>query len=321
MTPEQRLNASIDLTLTYFNSYYGEWRLTKVLTNKKILEERYDFYKEISSEVRKWDDKDGEATIAQEIKHGLYFDSIAQCVQYVEDLFALIKAAKKPDYFIRNIITYKAGEVTNAIKQFKANPDRISKDFHFPPDLPIDNEEDKVFYDQGVEKLTKMVSDLVKFYKGYWFFYNQYKHGLAVAMRPLGNLYTPEQVENEKKENREPHYLVVYDNLNIKAAASKGTYKSCHGIFMPGFTDNVRPLIGELERHNNFLRFVFPPDLPDFSYDLLIDIAYKARACINTFIANYSHKIKPEDKSIRKFHLPEDYRKNSFSVYSFTQSD
>lgn len=318
MTPEQRLNASVDLTLTYFQSYYAEWRLTKVLTNKKLLEERYDFYSGISKEVRKWDDQDGEATIAQEIKHGLYFDSIAQCVQYVEDLFALIRAARKPDYFIRNIITYKAGEVTNAIKQFKASPESLSQAFHFPTDLPFNSAEDKSDHDRGVDLLVKMVGDLVKFYKDYWFFYNQYKHGLAVAMRPLGNVFTPEQIEDEKRERREPHYLVVYDNFNIKAAAKKGTFDTKHGIFMPGFTENVRPLIPELQKHNNFLRFVFPADLPGFSYEILVDIAYKAKACINTFIANYSHKIKPEEKGVRKFQLPEDYRKNNFITCTYS---
>jgi len=67
MTPEQRLSASIDLTLTYFNSFSPEWRLVKVLTNKRLLKERYNFFKDISQEVKRRDDLTGEATIAQEI--------------------------------------------------------------------------------------------------------------------------------------------------------------------------------------------------------------------------------------------------------------
>ena len=157
MTPKQRLSASIDLTLTYFQSYYTEWRLTKGLANKKLLEERYDFFSDISNEVHKWDDQNGEATIAQEIKHGLYFDSIAQCIQYVEDLFALIRASKKPDYFISNIITYKAGEVTNAIKQFKASHESISRAFQFPSELLLNSEEDESDYNWGKDLASKNV--------------------------------------------------------------------------------------------------------------------------------------------------------------------
>ena len=84
---------------------------------------------------------------------------------------------------------------------------------------------------------------------------------------------------------------------------------------MPGFTDNVRPLISQLEKANNFLRFVFPSDTPNFSHDLLVDVARKARMCVNIFISNYSHKIQP-DKDGVKFLLPADYRK--FQAYTIT---
>lgn len=308
MTPEQRLNASVDLTLTYFASYYPEWRLTKILANQKLLNERYDFYKDIAKEAGNWDDDSGEATIAQEIKNGLYFDSITHCVQYIEDLFALIRASKKPDYFIRHIITYKAGEVSNAIKAFKADKKTVSKAFHFHDDLVFKEPEQQARYEKGIENLIGLIIDLVTFYNGYYFFCNQYKHGLAVGMRPHGNKFNDEQIALDKKEEFKP-YIAVYDNLNLKAGTKKGTVNLKHGIMMPGFTDNVRPFIGELEKSNNFLRFVRPPDYPDFSFETLTDIAYKTRACLHCFIVNYSRKIKPQDEKF--FHLPDEYRKNT----------
>lgn len=315
MTKEERRKASVDLTLTYLTSYYADWRLVKILTIEKLLSERHAFYKDIVTDIKKHDDEDGAATIAQEIKHGLYFDAIAHCVQYVEDLFALIKAAKQPDYFVRHIITYKAGEVTNYIKSFKANAKSISEIYHFPHELKFTESKDQNAFDEGLKNLTGLTEDIITFYKGYEFFYNQYKHGLSVAMRPLGNLYNDEQIAKDKDGNFAP-YLAVYDNLNLHAATSKGTFNISHGVHMPGFTENVRPFIGDLSKENNFLRFVFPPDIPHFSMDLMVNNAKKIRTCIQTFITNYWREISYKEGK-REFQLPSDYKKNTIYICSY----
>jgi hypothetical protein len=308
MNKEQRRKASIDLTLTYLLSYYADWRLAKVLTIEKLLSERHDFYKDIVLDVKNHGDNNGAATIAQEIRHGLYFDAIAHCVQYVEDLFALIKAAKQPDYFVRHIITYKAGEVTNSIKNFKISTKSISEIYHFPQELKFTETKDQSAFDEGAKNLTRLTEEIITFYKGYEFFYNQYKHGLSVAMRPFGNLYTDEQIAKDKGGDNTP-YLVVYDSLNLEAASSKGTFNVSHGVLMPGFTENVRPFIGDLSKENNFLRFVFPPDIPHFSMHLLVDHAKKTRACVQAFIANYTREIS-FIAGKREFQLPSDYKNN-----------
>lgn len=305
MTPEQRKRASIDLTLTYFQSYYTEWRLAKVLTTKKLIETRHDFYEDLLPEIGKWSKNDGSASVAQEIHNGLHHDAIAQCIQYIEDLFALIRATKQPDYFVKNIVTYGAGSVTNTIKSYNANLENVSKDFYLP-NIDIMKDDSRIV--DAVNQLTKLVEDQVKFYKKYWFFYNQYKHGLAIPMRPYGNIYTKEQIELDKKGEMEP-FIVVYDNLNISAAASKGTFSTNHGAVMPGFTNNVMPFISKLEKESNFLRLVFPPDIPNFNIELLLDQAYKTRACISVLIANYTNHISPQGTK-RVFRLPLDYRKN-----------
>ncbi|MCW8898103.1 MAG: hypothetical protein OQJ96_05840 [Flavobacteriales bacterium] len=308
MTPEQRKRASLDLTLTYFRSYFKEWRLAKVLTIEKLIKDRYDFYGSLLPEIKKWGEHDGTETIAQEIHNGLYHDAISQCIQYIEDLFALMEATKKKDYFIRNIVTYKAGKITEKIKSYKANNTTVSKDFYIP-DVKFPDSKDQQEITDGVDRLIELVDDQVKFYTKYWFFYNQYKHGLAVPMRPFGNTYNEDQVKKDMNGEMPP-YVVAYDNLNIKAATSKGRFGFKMGLMMPGFTDNVRPFIGDLEKENNFLRFVFPPDTPNFDIDLLVDQAYKTRACINILVGNYTNEIAPEDE-LRKFQLPIDYKKNT----------
>lgn len=84
---------------------------------------------------------------------------------------------------------------------------------------------------------------------------------------------------------------------------------------MLGFTDNVRPFISELANENNFIRLVHPEDL-NLDIELLVDMAYKIRACINTFLGNYSLKIKPEEGKV-KFQLPIDHRTNKSLIISY----
>ena len=101
------------------------------------------------------------------------------------------------------------------------NPISVSKAFHFPKDLPFTEDDHQNSYNNGVKKLMEMLTDLIAFYNGHWFFYNQYKHGLSVGMRPMGNVFNSEQVKQDKLGQNDP-YLVVYDNLNLTAAHKKG---------------------------------------------------------------------------------------------------
>ncbi|MGB3524690.1 MAG: hypothetical protein WBB32_01860 [Flavobacteriales bacterium] len=281
--------------------------------------ERHSFYVDLIEHVRPGDDPTGGSTIAQEIQHGLHFDAIAHCVQYVEDLFALIEAARDPDYFIKRVVSYSAGSITNKIRSFKVERSTVSDAFHFPLELKYGSSEGQKTYEKGVDTLCTMVSDLVIFYTEHAFFYNQYKHGLAVAMRPFCKPYTQEQIDKDKAGEPKP-YLVVYDNMNLHAGAStqRRSFDPRTGLFMPGFTDNVRPIVPYLAQENNFLRFVFPPDMANFSFERLVDTAFKARACLQSFIASYLLLIQPlETDGSRRFQLPLDHRTNRACVCSY----
>lgn len=315
MTNEERTKASTDLSIAYLQSYYSDWRLAKVLTIQKVLSNRYDFYGDIIHDIRGDHDPHGDATIAQEIKHGLHFDAIAHCVQYVEDLFALLRAGENPDYFVKNIITYKAGEITNRIKTHKSDPKVIAELYHFPHDLQFTDTKDGKGYEEGIQNLISLTDECVKFYQDYEFFYNQYKHGLSVAMKPVGTTYVKEQIDEDKAGTFET-LLAVYDNFNLETASKKGTFNSKHGVVMPGFSENVQPFISALSAENNYLRLVFPPDMPEFSIDFLVDKAKMTRACIKTFIANYFRKIYPSD-GVKQFYLPGDYKKNTSLICSY----
>lgn len=315
MTPEQRRKASADLTLTYLQSYYPSWRLAKILSIKKQLDTKYDFFKDFIDDIKDGNDKSGEATIAMEIRNGLHFDAISHCVQSVEDLFALISASQKPDYFVRNIITYRPGKVTKPIKDFKANRKQVIDMYHIPDGLPFSTETEEEKYQDAIAYLSNLTTDVVKFYKDYEYFHNQYKHGLTVAMKPFGNTYTDEQIEQEKK-GEFPFYLATYNNQNPQ---KKGKYDFGKGLFMAGFTENVRPFISQLMKEDNFIQLVFPENI-DLDIDFLVDMAKKVRECLFTFIYNYSRKIKPEGDII-DFRLPIDYTEKRFIKFTYDPNE
>ena len=202
------------------------------------------------------------------------------------------------------------------IKSFNANVSvkRISEALHFPDNLPFTTEDDKKAYDAQVDYLLSLVKDVAKFHRDYEYFHNQYKHGLAVAMRPFGNTYVQEQIDEDKRGEFKP-YITVYDSRDLNIAAKKGTFRTRDGALMIGFTDNVRPFIGELAKENNFIRLVHPEDM-NLDIDLLVDVAYKVRACINTFLSNYSLKIRPENNEL-KFQLPINHRTNEALIISY----
>lgn len=263
------------------------------------------------------EDVNGEATIAQELKNGMYFDAISECVQYVEDLFALIKASQQSDYFIRNIITYKAVQVSQSISNFKVNRSSIVKAFHIPVDISYGEGDDEKTVEEGIQYLQDLILKCIQFYEDYQALYNQYKHGLTVGMRPYGNTFSEEQILKDKNGTMPP-YLTIYDNIDIQKAL-QGKSKNFQGMLMPYLTKNVIPFISELNRENNFLRLV-PMHDSDIDIERFVDFAYKVRTCLDIFIYNYTFKLKPDPNCI-KFCVPSDYRTNMVLNCEFPLND
>lgn len=139
MKKEDRNNANLFQIPRFFGSYYINYRLNQILTNEKILNEKYEFFKSIIDLTKQSDDDWGDSTISQEITNGIMFETIAYCIQYIEDLFALIKAGTKKDFFIREITTYDAGKIDSFIKS-EINLEKLREWFYFPYSINDNNE-------------------------------------------------------------------------------------------------------------------------------------------------------------------------------------
>lgn len=300
MDKEKKEKANKDQINKFISAYYSEWRFIQVLSIQKQLAEKYSYFKEIIEEIKETDNSAGDKTIAQEITNGLLFDGIQQSIQYIEDLFAFINASSKKEYFIRNIIQYKAGKIENSISSFKNSKDLVCKYFHFPnyPKSDMESERDKEIMevmDEGISRLGIIVEEIIEYYKKHKFFYNQYKHGLSIALRPYGD-YNEEQIELDKKGQFGEKSIIALDSLNFKNA-SRNQYGNEGYLFMPAFSENVRPLIPILQKENNLLRYVMSPK--DTTIEYIVEIARKTKRCIQILINNFRSVINDEVK----FHL------------------
>lgn len=303
MTDENRRIASIEQTIYYLSTYFCDWRLTKILSLEKMLNERYVFFKDIKKVVKQHDDDNGDVTISQEIKNGIYFDAIATCVQYIEDLFALIRASDEPDFFIREISTYAPGDVSKYIQKFEPSRASIGKAFHFP--VEYENPESKNIekIEKSIQLMCDMIKDCIDFYNNHKFKYNKYKHGLSIALRPFGKRHTDESVELDKIEMQKPH-LQAYDSYKLDVARKRGGFSGSMAM-IPCLTDNIMPFIGSLEKENNLLRGVLNESnlFLDLTFEHFVDIANKVSVCLKVFRFNYSQEIDYR-LTLREFYLP-----------------
>lgn len=298
MNNDQRLKASQDQIKRFFYSYYSNWRYAKILINEKVLQNKYNLLQDIAKEIKQPEEDNLETLITQEITNGLHFDTVSNCVQYIEDLFALLKAAKDKEFFIKNIVTYNAGKIENEIK--KEHKDKELCDlFYFPHFTEFDSEDFKAAFEEGLNKLKNRIDRIKEFYKAYHFFYIQYKHGLTVALRPYANL-KDEHVQKDKKGEMSFN-IVAFDNLSLnKVYNNKHRFQDY--AFLPCITDNTKDVIKDLEAEDNLIRFVFSP--PHTNIYQIKECAFLVKECMHVFINNLLAVLN--DTDVMKLQLPMD---------------
>jgi len=247
MTNEERTKACRDQILRYLYSYYPQWRVVKIIAIQKVLETKYEFFKDIISPFKQPDDESGEATIAQEITNGLVFSALSECLQYIEDLFLLVKFSRDPDWFIKNVVTYKAGKIAKSVETFDTSKESLCSSFLFPliPDSEWPNNETLQAFKDGIENLKTIIGDIIAFFKEHKFLYNQYKHGLTVALRPY-SIFDKELIDKDKMRPTSA-YLVAFDNLSIDKVF-RDSYRFGGMEMLPCLTPNTQHCLADLGR-------------------------------------------------------------------------
>lgn len=284
MKKETREKANADQVVYFLSKYYYKWRLAKIMAIRKILEDKYNIFSSDIEILKQPDDKTGTPTITQEISNGLICSAISECVQYIEDLFVLIKFSNEREWFIKNVITYQAGSISKFIRNFNPQLDKVCEYFHLPTHLDSLSS-DKIsigIFQYGIDHLINNLNEIINFYKDNVFFYNQYKHGLAIALRPYA-LFNNKLVREHRKKPLSG-YIIAMDNLSIeKVFGQSSRFRNC--VSMPNLTNNIKPHISELQNEDNLLRYFDHPK-GEIQIDYILEYAQLIEETIRYLIYN-----------------------------------
>lgn len=320
--PQQRQRANDQQLLVFFNGYELTWRLTKLLSLRMLLEKRSDLSSYLQSYygLPRADNNYiyGPAT------NGTIFSAIAEVVMYCEDFFALLKFIREAEYFVQKIIQYSAGKVTNVADRIeKSSEADILKAFMVPdvaylqsifsasPQPESEKVESLEQYSSGTSKIIQYVRETVATFRQYEFFYNQYKHGLTVALKPFGSFKLPPETILQRQVELTGD-LVCYDNDTIEAVFNRTSASPT--LMFPDLGPNIMPFISQLMAERNCLRW--HPSKANIND--LIEAARKVAVLISCLIHNRCDFIQPCNPNCNTFSLPSEKTGYPLSTFHFS---
>lgn len=312
MNSAERRAANDSQLGVFFAGYEYTWRLTKLLLLKALLEDRSKL-NPILKAYYGTDDFSNDAYVYGPVTNGLIFSGLSELLMYCEDLFALLKFIREPEYFVRSIVSYSAGTVTNLAKKLEtAQPALILKAFMIPERQhleailaagPTPSEQAASIlslHDQDSETICAFVKDVTSAFKRFEFYYNQYKHGLTVAIKPFGGPLNSTAIATRKAHLR--GLPVSYDNDTIGAAFGKGKL-SGGAVVIPGLCKETQPHLKELMEERNLLRYHMRDEI---SIDELIGLGNRVAVLLVCLIKNRWDFITPMTPGSNTFWLPFD---------------
>jgi hypothetical protein len=297
----ERRRANDEQIQSFFVGYEATWRVTKLLAIRRLLRDREGLKAELRAH---YGDAlpDYDQYVYGATTNGLLFSAVAELMMHVEDFFALLQFVREREFFARELVTYKAGSVTNTAKVIEsASDDRILSAFMVPPaaELPLAEEADMKAYRAGAKAIVYGTRNAAATYGRYEFFYRQYKHGLTVALHPYGAVTMPES-RIEKLKTTLSGTLACYDNESIANAMKEGRI---HGVVTMTLLHNTTPFLAELQAERNLLRLQ-PFERGEVSIDTLIEAGIDIAALIMSLVDNRVYLANPAIPGANSLRLP-----------------
>lgn len=302
MNNDDRLKAGKHQLRYFLANQYPMWRVVMVKSIRKILDDLDSFYAPIHEEIKSYDDEILKDTEHCEIRNGLFFEALSQSIQAVEDLFSLMRNCGDLAYFAKNVLTYKAHEITQYIRKFDIeNLEFVLNEFHVPyfsPIEPWENAEVFAGYCDAVALIQKYLRNLIAHHKKFYFHYCQYKHGLSVALRPFG-----EQPKVGNEVNVHEGCVMAFDNVHF----NKRYNLQPSAMMIPDFHPNISGNITALHDEHNLLR----ADLRVVNINVFIEIVEQAYTLLSVLHKNLSTQCDVFNESdIVEFAFPtKDYKR------------
>lgn len=281
MTDEERMVAGRRQLCFYLANQYPMWRVVMVKSIKNIVENLDGFYGPIFDELKRYDDEKEDETVRGEIRNGLFFEALSQSVQAVEDLFSLMKYSGDIPFFAKNVVTYDASKVTRYIRNFDTkNTEFLLQQFQVPYlslDEPWENIEVFDKYVEAVQLIREYMDALIEHHKTYYFHYCQYKHGMAVALRPFGNSTHGDDILEG--------VVMTFDNVKF----TKRIHATLPAMMIPDFHPDIAKHITALHEEDNLLR----AEMKVVKFNLFTDIVEKAYTLLSVLHHNLRMRCEP----------------------------
>lgn len=310
MNASQRRSANDRQLQTFFGGYEPTWRLSKLLSIRFVLESRPALQSYLQSYYAPTPLVD-EHYLYKAFTNGSLFSAIAELLMQIEDLFALIKFIRDRERFIQRIGSYSAGKVLQCAEALeKSSTAEILALFLLPqvsylddllarsPDSAAQKSEARANFLFGVQRLESYLKDVLAEFRRRDFFYNQYKHGLTVALWPFGRTLPQSTIDQRKQDF--VGFPVCCDNDLISVAFRDGRIGQT-AMIIPDISDPVRLYLSELEKDRNLLRYSGPDEVDLAS---LIDVCRKACQLVLCIMKNRLELITPSQTAGPTVYLP-----------------
>lgn len=306
---------------TFLSGYDDQWRLTKLITIKMTLEDREKLKRKLRSFYGKEFKEVEDDYIYNETTNGLIFSAISELLMYFEDFLVLISFIREDEEFIKKVVKYWAGNIGKVPDRLNKLSDAdLLKAYMIPNrDYIIDvsskqteeiKESTLATYDQGIKNILEYTRIIIEDFNKYRFYYNQYKHGLTVALRPFSG--TLNKSELYRRKTSYDGLPVCYDNETIEKVFKKGQHRA---FLIPNLTPEIQGGITKLQEEENLLRYHFEGLV---NINDLINIGKKVHLLIRTLIKNRFDYVIPEKENANTFCLPLPKKKNDFGFAIIT---
>lgn len=254
--------------------------------------------------------------VYNESTNGLIFSAISELLMYIEDYLVLISFIREDEEFIKKVVKYWAGNIGKVPDRInRLSDDELLKAYMIPNRdyilgvMSEQTEEERnssiAVYDQGIKNILEYTKSIIESFNKYRFYYNQYKHGLTVALRPFSGSIN--KAELHRRKSSLDGFPVCYDNETIEQAFKNGQQRA---FVIPSLTPEIQPGITKLQEEQNLLRYHYDGLV---KINDLINIGKKVHLLIRTLIKNRFDYVIPEKQQANTFYLPYPKKKESFS--------
>lgn len=236
------------------------------------------------------------------LAYGITAAAVNETVQHCEDLFALLKFVRSPN-FVNEIGAYKAGQVAQFGANLKSAPDEeLLRQFMVPTDDHLAQALDPKFdgddianIQAGRAELLHLVRQTADFYGEFEFVHLQYKHGLKLAFRPYGPTLPSATINARKVGVAAP--LIAFTNKPLDSNALRDGKPI---MFMdPG--PEARPHLAKLIEQRDLLRTETHVDV---DLDMVCDISHGVLRLLQVVRTNRLALIGHSTDAVQRFDLP-----------------